>query len=207
MGKSIHERMTNVKYELSQVKFNKSGHNKHLNFKYHELQDFLQTISKLNKEHGVNESISMTNELATMTLTATDDPNDNYTVTVPFIMADMQPKNDVIQKLGATLTYIRRYLYVQAYAITEGDQVDPQDLDKIDNEKQEIFKVAKKEVTDVIGKLDVPNETKNIISVSLAKAFGFKSWKEFVVEDKLEVLQKLESIIEVYKNESEDLPK
>jgi len=102
------------------------------------LSDFLGIIAHLNVKYGVAEHISINNEQATLTLTNTDDPSEQIQVSVPFVMADMQTKNDSIQKLGATLTYLRRYLYVQAYAITEHDVIDAQNLKevKVDNDNQ-----------------------------------------------------------------------
>ena len=131
---TIHKKLAAIKKELSETKIPKSGHNKHLNFKYHELADFLGVITRLNAEHGINEMISVDNDLAVLTLY--DGDNDSsVSVSVPFVMADMQPKNDSIQKLGATLTYLRRYLYLQAYAITEHDAIDALPLKEVKQPK------------------------------------------------------------------------
>ena len=124
---NIYSKINTIKTELSKTELKKTGHNKHLNFKYHELSDFLGAITRLNQENGVHENITMNNDIATLTLTNVDKPSEQVTITIPFVMADMQPKNDGIQKLGASLTYLRRYLYVQAYAITEHEIVDAQD--------------------------------------------------------------------------------
>ena len=124
---TIHQKLATIKKELANTAIPKSGLNRHLNFKYHELADFLGVITRLNAEHGINEVISVNNELATLTLYDTEGDG-RIDVTVPFVMADMQPKNDAVQKLGATLTYLRRYLYVQAYAITEHDSIDAMPL-------------------------------------------------------------------------------
>ena len=128
---NIYQKITELKLELSQLEIKKSGLNKHLGFKYHELSDFLGVVSQLNAKHGIAEHISITNDTATLTLTNTDEPSESIAVSVPTVFADMQPKNDSIQKLGATLTYLRRYLYVQAYGITEHDVVDAQNLKEV----------------------------------------------------------------------------
>lgn len=135
---NIYQKINELKREFSTIEVKKSGQNKHLGFKYHELSDFLGVIAHLNAKYGVAEHISINNEEATLTLTNTDEPSEQIQVSVPFVMADMQVKNDSIQKLGATLTYLRRYLYVQAYAITENDVIDSQNLKdvKVDNENQ-----------------------------------------------------------------------
>ena len=135
---NIYQKITDLKLELSQLEIKKSGLNKHLGFKYHELADFLGTIAQLNAKYGIAEHISIDNELAVLTLINTEKPSEVIEISVPTVFADMQPKNDSIQKLGATLTYLRRYLYVQAYAITEHDVVDSQNLKetKVDNNLQ-----------------------------------------------------------------------
>lgn len=135
---NIYEKVTELKLELSQLEIKKSGQNKHLGFKYHELGDFLGIIASLNQKYGIAESVSVGKEVSTLTLTNISEPSESITVSVPTVFADMQPKNDSIQKLGATLTYLRRYLYVQAYAITEHDVVDAQNLKevKVDNANQ-----------------------------------------------------------------------
>jgi len=135
---NIYQKITDLKLELSQLEIKKSGLNKHLGFKYHELADFLGTIAQLNAKYGIAEHVSIDNELAVLTLINTEKPSEVVEISVPTVFADMQPKNDSIQKLGATLTYLRRYLYVQAYAITEHDVVDSQNLKetKVDNNLQ-----------------------------------------------------------------------
>ena len=135
---NIYQKINELKRDFSTIEVKKSGKNAHLGFKYHELSDFLGIIARLNVKYGVAEHISINNEQATLTLTNTDDPSEQIQVSVPFVMADMQTKNDSIQKLGATLTYLRRYLYVQAYAITEHDVIDAQNLKevKVDNDNQ-----------------------------------------------------------------------
>ena len=135
---NIYKKINELKKEFSTIEVKKSGKNAHLGFKYHELSDFLGIIAHLNVKYGVAEHISIDNQQATLTLTNVDEPSEQIKVSVPFVMADMQVKNDTIQKLGATLTYLRRYLYVQAYAITEHDVIDAQNLKevKVDNDSQ-----------------------------------------------------------------------
>lgn len=135
---NIYKKITDLKLELSQLEVKKSGQNKHLGFKYHELGDFLGVIAQLNTKYGIAEFVSVGKEVSSLTLTNTEEPSESIVVRVPTVFADMQPKNDSIQKLGATLTYLRRYLYIQAYAITEHDVVDAQNLKevKVDNGNQ-----------------------------------------------------------------------
>lgn len=165
---NLYQKITDLKLELASIEIKKSGQNKHLGFRYHELGDFLGVIAELNKKHGIAELISVNGNTATLTLFNTDKPEEFHIVSVPYVQADMQPKNDSIQKLGATLTYLRRYLYVQAYAITEHDVIDALNLkDKpaVDNETQ-----AKKffqHVVNKAGEKDAPAVARGFLDQEL----------------------------------------
>jgi len=132
---SIHARMATIKKELSETKIAKSGHNKFAGFKYHELSDFIDVVNNLNEKHGVNDVINIDkiNGVCTLTLYNIDDAKDYATVVTPYEEAQMlgkggAPSNvDKIQRMGSTITYNRRYLYMTAYNIQENDGVDGND--------------------------------------------------------------------------------
>lgn len=136
-GKTIHQKMAEIKKSLSETKIAKSGFNKFAGFKYHELGDFLSEINKLNNEIGVNDSITINkaSDLCVITLHNTEAPGDSYSIEIPYSDAEMLAKGgapsntDAIQRLGATVTYIRRYLYMTAYNIQENDGVEPNKQD------------------------------------------------------------------------------
>lgn len=131
--KTIHARMAAIKEELSKMEFKKSGVNKFAGFKYHELSDFMGAINSLNLKHGVNDSIRISTDEAGLVLTNVENDEDVYRVSVPYVNAEMlgkggAPSNtDAIQRLGSTITYLRRYLYMTAYNIQENDGVDSQE--------------------------------------------------------------------------------
>jgi hypothetical protein len=130
--KTIHERMAIIKHELAKRTIKKSGHNKFAGFKYHELSDFIEHINELNFQHGVNDCIQIDevqNECR-ITLTNVNNVEDSYTIITPFREAEMLGKGgaassvDAVQRMGSTITYNRRYLYMTAYNIQENDGVD-----------------------------------------------------------------------------------
>ena len=136
--KTIHERMALIKSELGKTKIAKSGHNKFAGFKYHELQDFITHINELNVKHEVNDFVLIDeeNKRCSITLTSWDNAEDSYTIVIPFREAQMLAKGgapsmvDEIQRMGSTVTYNRRYLYMTAYNIQESDGVDSQEQSK-----------------------------------------------------------------------------
>jgi len=130
--KTIHERMAIIKNELAKKTIKKSGHNKFAGFKYHELTDFIEHINELNFEHGVNDCIQIdeVHNECRITLTNVNNVEDSYTIITPFREAEMLGKGgaassvDAVQRMGSTITYNRRYLYMTAYNIQENDGVD-----------------------------------------------------------------------------------
>lgn len=119
----IHQKMKSIKKELQGREIKKSGKNTFQGFKYHELSDIVPHIIELNERYGVDETIQITPELCRLELTDVEDGTSKV-VTVPYVAAEMTQKTDPIQRLGATVTYIRRYLYLTAYSIVENDIVD-----------------------------------------------------------------------------------
>jgi hypothetical protein len=141
---TVHERMAIIKNELAKREIKKSGHNKHAGFKYHELSDFMEHINELNYTHGVNDCVHIdeaANECR-ITLTNVHNPEDNYTIITPFREAQMLSKGggasnvDAIQRMGSTITYNRRYLYMTAYNIQENDAVDGNEQPKVKQESE-----------------------------------------------------------------------
>jgi hypothetical protein len=133
--KTVHERMAIIKDELSKSDIPKSGHNTFAGFRYHELQDFMPFINKLNAEHGINTVPKFLKKegICIIKIFNVEDASDNYEVVIPYVDAEMlargggPSKVDAVQRLGSTITYNRRYLYMAAYDITESDSVDARD--------------------------------------------------------------------------------
>lgn len=135
---TVHGRMANIKKELAERTIPKSGHNKFAGFHYHELSDFINHINDLNLKHGVNDLVEINESegYCKITLINVDDSQDSYSIVTPYREAEMLAKGgapsntDAIQRMGSTITYNRRYLYMTAYNIQENDGVDPQEPGK-----------------------------------------------------------------------------
>lgn len=118
----VHKKLMDARIQLQAAPLKKSGHNKFAGYQYFELGDFLPTINQIFSKVGLCGVVSFDKELATLTITDTDD-NSEIKLTSP--MADANLKGcHPIQNLGAVETYTRRYLWVSAMEIVEHDALD-----------------------------------------------------------------------------------
>lgn len=123
VDKTIYELLQEVRLELSKTKLNKSGFNKHLNFNYFELSDFVPTATQLFAEKGMCPVFNIVYdsngiEMAVLKIVKGAEQ-------IQFSTPTDSPSNmSGIQALGAKITYLRRYLYLIALDIVENDIVD-----------------------------------------------------------------------------------
>ncbi len=118
----IEEKLQKCRVELQQKKLKKTGENKYARFKYFELADFLPTINEIFSEKKLFSNFSINGEIATLTIIDTEDKTSQvFTSNI----ADADVKGcTAVQSLGATHTYLKRYLYLNALEIVESDQLD-----------------------------------------------------------------------------------
>ena len=129
----------NIRVKLQNAKLKKSGKNKFAGFDYFELADFLPKLNELMLEEGVNDLFNIEDGKATLTLIKGEE---RQVYSIPFILFDtpVNLKQDTktgeireiksmqdIQYLGALNTYYKRYLYLNAFGITDGDVIDAMD--------------------------------------------------------------------------------
>lgn len=132
---SLNDAIIKIKVALQGIKLKQSGKNTFAGFTYYELSDFLPSLNKLMLENGVNDQIIIGKEYAELTL---HKGSEKQTYTIPFIMFET-PKNkngtdsmQHIQYLGALNTYYKRYLYLNAFGITDGEVIDAMNINDLD---------------------------------------------------------------------------
>jgi hypothetical protein len=118
----VHKKLMDARILLQQAPLKKSGHNKFAGYSYFELGDFLPTINQIFAKVGLCGVVSFDKELATLTITDTDDSTE-IKLTSPMAEANLKGCHP-IQNLGAVETYTRRYLWVSAMEIVEHDALD-----------------------------------------------------------------------------------
>lgn len=152
---SILKKISEARVKLQDTKINKSGENKFAKFKYYELSDFLPTLNKINLELGICTRFEIIENNACLTVFDIDKQEDNITFTIPYISSELKGATK-IQELGATITYLRRYLFLVAFEITDGEVVDAQPLQeqlksKVEDKKPFDKKKAEKCILELIG--------------------------------------------------------
>ena len=145
---NIYEKLQTVRVELQSMELKKSGANSHLKAKYYELGDFLPALNMLLKDHKLCTEISF-GDMAILTVTNAEKPDEKVTFTSPMSTASLRNCHDV-QNLGAVQTYLRRYLYMNAFDIVEADILDgtlskdePKKQLKEENKSSKTFEAVK----------------------------------------------------------------
>lgn len=121
---NVYGKLAKARTMLQEKEIKKSGKNKHLNFNYMELEDFLPEVNRINKEIGLVTIFSICGEEAFLKVVDTEEEEKTITFSSPTAQAKLQGNASPIQELGALHTYMRRYMLLMAYEICESDALD-----------------------------------------------------------------------------------
>lgn len=171
---NIYQKIQAVKKELSERELKKSGENKFSGFKYYELGDFLPSIIELCAKYGLFTQITFTEDKGILNIVDCNaeviqegNPNEYRIVQYESPLKELELKGaNAIQALGGAETYLRRYLYMNAFDIVEADMFDSAEfekkkkaktektaLEKIINDCKEAFKKADDDIKKETGTL------------------------------------------------------
>ena len=192
---NIYEKITVIRDELNNLNLKKSGENKFAKYKYYELSDFLPSLISLMKEHKVFSAIRFGKSVATLKLINTENPEEVVIFTCPVVDADLKGCTK-IQALGATQTYIRRYLYTVAFDISENDIVDSTEQKEKQSGAGDAGN-AKKQASDIIS----TGQAKRLFALgkgqedtirNIINAKGYKSTKDIKKTDYEQICKDVE---------------
>lgn len=196
---NIYKKIQKVKFELGQRELKKSGENTFSKFKYYELGDFLPSIIELCNKYGLFTKIDFKNdyvfsntetmqtqvktgEIATLTIVNSDNPKEVEEYTSNVKELDLKGAN-AIQNYGGVQTYLRRYLYMNAFDIVEADMFDSQEFEKKKKKKAEKNDLTELVITCKKAFAKASNETKTKVG-DMMKTLGYSSFA--VLEEKQE---------------------
>jgi len=123
MESNIYNKLMTIRHEIEKADLKKSGYNTFSKYSYYELKDFMPTANKLMREKNVFAQIVFDKEIATLKFINLDNLEDVIVFTSPMGSAELKACHD-IQNLGAVHTYLRRYLYINAFDIIENCKLD-----------------------------------------------------------------------------------
>lgn len=142
------KRLQAVRNELQKENLKQSGKNGFSGFTYFQLSDFINHVTSLCDSHGITPVLSFGKELVTLTIYNSDDKEDFIIFECPFVLAEMKSAIN-IQRLGSSLTYYKRYLYMLAFEVSDADGIDCLDAKneipepKKDDEKEDKLAIIK----------------------------------------------------------------
>jgi len=119
---SVHKKLMQARVKLLSVDMKKSGQNKFAGYSYFELGDFIPHVQTIFNELGLCGVVSFDDTYASLTITDVEDGT-VIVVTSPMAEANLKGAHP-IQNLGAVLSYQRRYLWMAAMELVEGDAID-----------------------------------------------------------------------------------
>ena len=145
--RNLNESIINIRVKLQNAGLKKSGKNKSADSKYFELSDFLPKLNELMLEENINDNFKIEDGIAKLILIKGTEVQE---YTIPFVLFDtpcfkrenrdgeiyeVKSMQD-IQYLGALNTYYKRYLYLNAFGITDGDVINSMDNLQLENKVQ-----------------------------------------------------------------------
>lgn len=170
---NIYEKLQKCRAELNKKKLTKSGHNKFSNYKYFELGDFLPIVNELFYQNGLSSYFNLDGSEAILTIVDVNDRESTIRFQIPVAEAPIKGSSP-IQALGGQITYLRRYLYINALEIAENDQIDNQE-NTMSKEEQELILIY----MDKMGKLIFDTNTDR---EEILKHFKVKSDSEMTLQ-------------------------
>ena len=128
--KSVYEKLQNARAEIVQQKITKGGKNKHKDYTYYELPDFLTKATIAFNNNRLTPVFNPYTEYAELIIYDWDSDKEIKfrTDTADATVLNSKTGNRVnleIQDLGSTHTYLKRYLYINAIELAEPDSIDP----------------------------------------------------------------------------------
>ena len=161
---NIYEKLNEARLRFQEKNVKMTGENKGIsrngaNAKYYELSDILPVLTPICIELGIC-NLENFGEEATLTLVDTAEPHSMIVFHSPMSTADLKNCHPV-QSLGAVQTYLRRYLYQNAYSIAESDALDGAKDTKKEESKPVVDEAElRTRAKDLLEKSKMPEEVK-----------------------------------------------
>jgi len=120
---NVYQKLNEARAKFHKKALKKSGHNKFAGYNYFELGDFVIPAIEIFNEVGLTSIVRFGKEIAEFIVVNVDKPDEIIIFTSPMAEAHLKGCHPV-QCLGASQTYISRYLWIQVLHLLEHDQLD-----------------------------------------------------------------------------------
>lgn len=132
---NVYEKLAEARLKIAEKGMKKNGKNSFAGYTYFELSDILPAVNAVNKELNLLSVFSFADKVATLCVINGEKPEEVITFEFAYSPDGASLKGcHKVQNDGAVQTYVKRYLYQNAYEIAEGDALDstmnPNDVSK-----------------------------------------------------------------------------
>lgn len=154
---NVYEKLAEARLKIAEKGMKKNGKNSFAGYTYFELSDILPAVNAVNKELNLLSVFSFADKVATLCVINGEKPEEVITFEFAYSPDGASLKGcHKVQNDGAVQTYVKRYLYQNAYEIAEGDALDstmnPNDVTK------NVSKTKKKSFAEVMADLMKTNK-------------------------------------------------
>lgn len=128
---NIYEKLNNARYEFLQSGIKKSGKNIKQAYMYFQLADIIPTAEEIFKKYKLLKVDNIIDNIFISKVINCEQPEETIEFNVPFAVADPiisgrtgGEVTNVVQRIGSSITYIRRYSWQLVMDIVEADLID-----------------------------------------------------------------------------------
>ena len=214
--KGVWKKLAMARMKLQESSLTMTGENKYSNYKYFELADFMPQLNKVNFEVGLVSLFNLKNDnqLAVLEIIDVEDGSSIVfeTKSSECILKTKEGRMNPIQELGATHTYMRRYMYMGAYEISENDivngidgvPINPNDK-KGANKKDDVPKLAtQNQLNKIFATAGGLKIGKSDLECAVFKDYNVKSMKELTITQANNIIENIKTIAEGIEKRKED---
>jgi hypothetical protein len=122
---NVYEKLAEARLKIAEKGMKKNGKNSFAGYTYFELSDILPAVNAVNKELNLLSVFSFADKVATLCVINGEKPEEVITFEFAYSPDGASLKGcHKVQNDGAVQTYVKRYLYQNAYEIAEGDALE-----------------------------------------------------------------------------------
>jgi hypothetical protein len=122
---NVYEKLAEARLKIAEKGMKKNGKNSFAGYTYFELSDILPAVNSVNNELKLLSVFSFADKVATLCVINGEKPEEVITFEFAYSPDGASLKGcHKVQNDGAVQTYVKRYLYQNAYEIAEGDALD-----------------------------------------------------------------------------------